>query len=195
MKHGLSRTGTGRSWRAMLTRCYNKKSPAYLKYGGAGIVVCEFLRASPLNLGALIGERPLGKTIDRTDNRGVYSCGQCAECFSNNWPLNVRWATRLEQNRNQNDLKYLTINGETKCLAEWSSISGVSRGGIYMRIRLGWPTEALLLPPHKPKTVTIRGETKTVQQWADLIGIDQSSFRARVEDEWPEELLLTPPSN
>lgn len=75
---GISNTPTGVSWRAMLTRCYNKKNPCYPFYGAIGIFACEFLRASPLNMVSLIGERPDGKSIDRINSFLSYTCGQCA---------------------------------------------------------------------------------------------------------------------
>ncbi len=99
--HGLSDTPTGNSWMAMMDRCFNPNSKDWKRYGGAGRTVCEFLRATPLNLLLLIGERPRGTSLDRTNNSGFYTCGTCAECLQKGWPMNVRWATPIQQARNR----------------------------------------------------------------------------------------------
>jgi len=99
--HGLSSTPTGNSWMAMMDRCFNPKSKDWKRYGGAGRTVCEFLRATPLNSILLIGERPSGTSLDRTNNSGFYTCGKCAECLSKNWAFNIRWATPKMQASNK----------------------------------------------------------------------------------------------
>lgn len=98
--HGLSRTPTGRSWMAMMGRCFNPRHKDWKRYGAIGRTVCEFIKATPLNLVLLIGERPLGTSLDRTDNSGFYTCGSCAECLSKGWKFNVRWATPKQQVEN-----------------------------------------------------------------------------------------------
>lgn len=95
--HGLSGTPTGNSWMAMMDRCFNKRSKDWNRYGGAGRTVCEFIKATPLNLVLLIGHRPKNKSIDRIDNGGSYTCGACAQCLRRGWKMNVRWATPKEQ--------------------------------------------------------------------------------------------------
>lgn len=144
IRGGISNTATGSSWQSMMTRCYNRKEKSYASYGAVGICVCEFLRATPVNLVLLIGMRPNHKTIDRVDNYGKYTCGACAECLTNGWTMNVRWATRTEQNRNRRDLNYITIGGVTRCLSEWSEISGVKRSTMSNRFHSGWRGERLL---------------------------------------------------
>lgn len=127
-KHGMSYTREGMAWAQMLDRCYNPKNTKTELYLGRGIKVCEFLRSTPVNLLVLIGKRPEGKmSLDRINTNGNYSCGACAECLENTWPLNVRWATIFEQNRNRRCTRWVTINGETKCVDEWVSITGIPR--------------------------------------------------------------------
>jgi hypothetical protein len=151
--HGMSATPTGISWRTMLQRCYLETDPSYSKWGGRGIRVCEFLRASPVNLVALIGLRPEGRSLDRVDNWGHYSCGECAECFTNNWPLNIRWATPKEQQRNTRYNRRLTIHGQTRCATEWGEVLGIPKSTLFSRLRKG----VSLLRPYKPKMEDCNG--------------------------------------
>jgi hypothetical protein len=147
--HGLSRTPLYTSWQAMLSRCFNPNIPDYQRYGKIGRTVCQFLKESPQNLILLISERPRGKTLDRIDNEGHYSCGACEECKSNGWPLNVRWATPLEQTRNSRHNTKLTIGVSTRCIAEWAEIAGIGCNAIIYRLRARWPEADLLRPSNR----------------------------------------------
>lgn len=149
--HGLSQTPTGRSWEAMISRCYNAKQRTYRAYGARGIRACQFLRSSPRNLLSLIGPRPEGFSLDRIETRGMYSCGECPECLANGWIRNIRWATIIQQNRNRRDSRFLTINGVTRHLREWSEDYGVSRGCIDHRIKAGISGMDLLKPSRVSK--------------------------------------------
>lgn len=87
---------TYRSWRAMISRCTNKRSAQWPKYGGKGIKVCKRWRNSFAAFLADKGERPLGCTLDRFPNkRGDYK------------PSNCRWATPSQQANNRETMEEL----------------------------------------------------------------------------------------
>jgi hypothetical protein len=83
-KHGFSGTRTHRSWKEMRNRCRNEKSTQWKWYGGRGIKICDEWNNFEAFL-ADMGERPVGKTLDRLSSDGNY----CKE--------NCRWATPEEQ--------------------------------------------------------------------------------------------------
>jgi hypothetical protein len=85
---GIPPSPTYRSWIAMWVRCTSEKHPAYHRYGGRGIKVCDRWKSFE-NFLADMGERPHGLTLDRAENDDGYQKSNC------------RWATRSEQSRNQ----------------------------------------------------------------------------------------------
>lgn len=145
--HGLSHAPVGNSWRMMMYRCYDEKCKHFHNYGGRGILVCEYLMESPENLRNIIGDRPpVILSLDRIENSGNYTCGQCDECRANKWSLNIQWATRRQQGRNRRTNKRITIDGVTKCVAEWTELAGLSSVTIRERAKRGWSGKRLLLP-------------------------------------------------
>lgn len=81
---------TFNSWRGMMERCRNPSNKAFVRYGGAGIEVCErWLKFE--NFLADMKERPSKSyTLDRFPNAsGNYEINNC------------RWATWREQRLNR----------------------------------------------------------------------------------------------
>jgi hypothetical protein len=144
--HGLSFTRIASTRKGMIQRCLNPRNKDYRKYGGRGIRVCVAIRNSPATILELLGEKPEGMSVDRKNNDGNYSCGNCSECASNNWSMNIRWATPTQQSRNSRINRMVTINGESRCVADWADISGVTRDVIINRLKAGWSGEKLLSP-------------------------------------------------
>lgn len=84
-RHGLSNTGTQRSYSAMKQRCYNPHHISYPFYGARGVKVCKRWLNSFENFLADMGPRPEGFTLDRHPNEdGNYE------------PNNCRWVDRSE---------------------------------------------------------------------------------------------------
>ncbi len=136
--HGLSKTPLYRIWGLIKHRCNNPNNPAYPRYGGRGIKMCERWQLSFEVFAADVGPRPTPQhSIDRyPDPNGHYE------------PGNVRWATATEQARNQRSNRLFTINGETLTLAEWAERHGKSFRTVFQRLAYGWPIEVALTASH-----------------------------------------------
>ena len=118
-----------RAWQRMISRCSNPKDKNFERYGARGIKVCDEWQGSGGFEAFLahVGRRPsLEHSLDRIDNDSDYE------------PGNIRWATRKEQQRNTRRNCLVTIDGVTKCVAEWAEESPVSAATIYKRLGLSW---------------------------------------------------------
>lgn len=140
VKHGHCRvsgkTREFRSWMHARARCFDRNDIKYTEYGGRGISMCTEWREDFRIFLKDMGICPPGMTIDRIDTNGHYE------------PLNCRWSTPKQQSRNTRRNHLITINGVTKCLAEWSESVGMKLHTFRNRIiNLGWtPEEALSTP-------------------------------------------------
>ena len=121
------------SYHAMMDRCYRSKSANFEFYGGRGIKVCEeWQDAKAFGIWAKNSGFKPGLSLDRIDPNKDYS------------PENCRWATAREQANNRRNTLYLTANGETHTISEWSRITGIKRSTINNRICRGWTHERAL---------------------------------------------------
>ena len=158
-KHGYAKRNNKpipeyRIWISMKNRCTNKNNQAYKYYGGRGIKVCERYK-SFINFLSNLNRRPTIKhTIDRIDNNGHYSCGKCKECLENNWPMNIRWATRIQQANNTRSNHLLTYNNKTMNRKQWATEYGINYGTFRRRLdKLKWSTHDALTTPVEKKFV------------------------------------------
>ena len=124
-KHGKSGTQIYFVWQAMIDRCHKPSNKSYHRYGARGIRVCQRWRDSFEAFDLDLGPRPPKATLERIDNNGHYE------------PGNVRWATYKEQSRNTRSNHLHTIDGETRCLAEWCEILNEPWTTVKKRIAAG----------------------------------------------------------
>lgn len=114
-KHGMARTPEYHAWQAMHQRCKLPHHPEFHNYGARGIKVCEGWTTFPPFFAAM-GLRPQPDlSVDRVDNDGNYSCGKCAECQRQGWPMNCRWATKTEQTINRRVVKRSQLLKASEC--------------------------------------------------------------------------------
>ena len=146
--HGFSRTRLYTIWSGMKARCYNPNFTGYYIYGGRGISVCDEWRNNFFSFQKWALENGYNDelTIDRIDGDGNYE------------PANCRWATYKQQAANQHPPytfvekptqkrfhgKKFEAFGESKPLAEWCSLYGLSRPMVEARLKRGMSLEMAL---------------------------------------------------
>ena len=124
--HNKCKSRTYKTWSQMKNRCTNARYGEFDLYGGRGIKVCESWMSFDVFLRDM-GERPQGKTLDRIDQNGNYE------------PANCRWATPTQQARNTRRNVLVTIDDQTKTVAEWCEHPEAAKDkAIYRRLKLGW---------------------------------------------------------
>lgn len=155
--HGYARVGklhpAYRTWEGMMHRCSNKNGAAAHRYVLRGIRVCERWKHSSAFMQDMLPTWEKGRSLDRTNNDGNYSCGSCDECKRNGWPMNCRWATNMEQALNSSHVKWITWNGETRYQKDWARKLGIGNVTLSWRLSKGWSIERALTTPTRSKAV------------------------------------------
>lgn len=127
------------TWRAMIARCHDHRDPHFNGYGGRGIFVCEEWRKFQVfESWVLTQTREPGMTVERIDNNLGYT------------PENCKFATRIEQQRNRRNTRFIAAFGETKPQTAWAEDYRcmVSKNILIDRLRRGFtPEEAISTLP------------------------------------------------
>lgn len=146
-KHGHSKRKNRHKlysvWQAMRQRCRNTADASYPNYGGRGITVDARWNDFTAFV-ADMGERPPGTDLGRRDNDGPYSKANC------------EWQTRKRNLSDFRRSRHLTFRGETRHLAEWARLTGLSKACITARLARRWSVERALMTPliHRTGGVT-----------------------------------------
>jgi hypothetical protein len=154
--HSLTKDSSGRQtklynvWVSMRQRCFNAKSRDYKDYGGRGITVCKsWLDYKNFHNWAMTNGYKDGLTIERINVNGDYE------------PNNCIWVTPDKQAKNTRNNHFISYNGQTKILAEWSRILGVESSLLRYRLKT-WSVEEAFTTPVKQ----LRNNTRRVNKIA-----------------------------
>ena len=121
----------------MIQRCENPRNPEYENYGKRGIDVCEEWHqfVNFMQWAQRTGYQD-GLTIDRINVDAGYS------------PVNCRWATIPEQQRNKRNNINITYGGVTRCLSDWAQTLGINVITLWKRVvQNGWEIERAFTTP------------------------------------------------
>lgn len=143
MKPGRGRTPTVISWASMKQRCSNPNDPSKKRYIDRGIKYDPSWELFD-NFVKDMGERPDGTTLDRIDN----DKGYCKD--------NCRWANIETQANNKSSNVFITYEGETKTLMQWSRYTGIKYSLLQWRINKGWNMERVFTT--KPRNKLPNGQ-------------------------------------
>lgn len=124
-KHGLKYTRIYSIWCGIKTRCLNKNSKDYKKYGGRGIKICDEWKndVGSFNKWAMSNGYKEKFSIDRIDVNGDYC------------PENCRWVDNFTQQRNKRNNVLVGYNGKLITAAECAECVGISSGAMANRIK------------------------------------------------------------
>jgi hypothetical protein len=133
-KHGDCNTALHRVWGSMVQRCVNPKNKAYMNYGGRGITICKEWREDyrMFRDWSLSNGYIHGLMIDRVDNDKGYS------------PDNCTFSTRLVQNNNRRNCRFIEIFGVRLTIAQQAARFGINKGTLRDRINIGLLGKELL---------------------------------------------------
>lgn len=179
------------AWSGIKKRCLCKNTNGWHNYGGRGIGICDEFKSSFSAFLAEVGPRPSPDySIERIDNDNGYVKG------------NIRWAVRKEQARNKRTNHVLTIDGESRSVAEWSEISGINYrtilsrlvSGIDAKLAVFSPSTGLQIKPgERNRMVTALGQTKMLSQWSRDTGHPLKRLSERLDAGWPPDSAMLEP--
>lgn len=135
--HGMSAGPTKKLYdvhRQMVRRCTNPESKDWSRYGGRGITIFEeWMDVRAFVEWAMGSGYKENVTIERIDFNGNYN------------PENCTWILNEKQSHNTSRNKFLTFQGETHHVMDWSRITGIHFQTILRRMRVGWTTKDVLM--------------------------------------------------
>lgn len=88
---------------------------------------------------------------------------------------------------------FLTFNGITKSLIEWSLDTGIKLATIYARYKKGKTPEDCFAELRQVETMTVDGETKSISEWALTVGSSVQALRYRKANGLSDEECVKKP--
>ena len=134
-----------RVWKGMIGRCCRPSNSDFIYYGLRGIYVCDEWRASSRAFvaWALVNGWQPGLQLDRRDNDGPYSPGNC------------RFVTRRD---NQNNRRSTVRLSDGRAAWPVAQRNGVTSQSFHDRMRTGWSVDQAAMIPKggKRPSATVR---------------------------------------
>ena len=123
-------------WSDMRRRCSNTTRKDAKNYVLKHITVCEEWNDYNVFMEwALSNGYNDDLTLERIDNDKGY------------YPENCKWIPKSEQSKNRTSNHYITYNGKTQTLTDWSKETGIPRTTLTARLRRNWSIEDALTKP------------------------------------------------
>jgi len=141
MVHGLTNHPLYGVWTNMKTRCYNKKNKAYKDYGGRGVVVCAEWVNSFFNFYKWAMDNGWSQGLEVDKDIKPKSIGLQPLIYS---PEMCMIVTSTENGNSTRKNIFITHNGQTKTISQFSREYGVKYNSLYMWHRRGKDISSLL---------------------------------------------------
>ena len=123
-QNGLCNTRIYHIYYGVKQRCYNQNAKNYKNYGGRGITMCDEWRNNfkAFYDWSMSHGYSYDLTIDRVDVNGNYE------------PSNCRWVDMKTQQNNRRNNHFITCDGVTKTISEWSDVLNINKETIRYNI-------------------------------------------------------------
>ena len=131
--HGKSRDPIYKVWHCIKQRCENKSNKWYKSYGGRGVFLSEEWQTFDGFYETFGKYKPVGGTIDRTNNDGPYSLDNC------------KWVSIQDQQQNKRNTKTFVFNGERYTPKKLFRLLGIPRSSGYYMLSKGITIDELVL--------------------------------------------------
>lgn len=166
--HGMTGTQFYQAWLNMKARCFNVTAPYAVNYSLRDISLEDMRWLNFKEFKVDMYESYLthstqnsNTTLDRIDvNRGY-----CKE--------NCRWATHQQQDNNKTTTHWITFNGKTQSLADWSRELELSYTVLSSRLKRGWDLQ---------EAMTTKVLTKTEQNYKPVICLETGKVYRCLEE-------------
>lgn len=188
--HGYSKHPLYKIFKGILARCYNVNFPAYERYGGKGVKVCEEWLSdysSFVKWGLANGWKK-GLEVDKDIK--AKQLGIKPILYS---PEMCQFVTRRKNCNARSSNVEITYNGHTKNISEWATELNISPSRIRQRIEvLGWSVEdALSKKNHSIKEILFNGKSQSISAWGRELNISSGIIWNRLNKGWSIEKALS----
>lgn len=142
--HGLRKHPLYKRWADIKNRCLNKETPKYHYYGARGVTVCDEWVSDfkAFYEWAISNGWQKGCEIDKDIKAS--KAGIVGLMYSPEWCSIVSKSLNTKYRRST---KFITRNGETKCITDWCKVYGISAAAYRLRLKKGFSIEEALTTP------------------------------------------------
>ena len=166
------------TWKSMKARCYNPNTLSYKNYGGRGVTVYwPWIEDFWCFVEDMYPSFEEGKTLDRVDNDQGYS------------PWNCRWASRKEQNNNQNR-EYTSIfyKDQYYTESELSKVTGIPRTTLQARRCKGY-SDFEIVHGRELRKYEVDGKRYNLKELSEQLGSYPQQILRRLKKKTLEEVV------
>ena len=179
----------------MKARCYDPTNCSYKNYGKRGITVCdEWINNEVISYPSTKGWLAFKSwalsngytdelTIDRIDNNKGYS------------PDNCRWVTMKVQSNNTRHNRFITYNGVTKTMVQWSEDLNIGYETLVYRLHIAhWSVKKAFETPENADyhLLTYKGKTQSIAAWCRELNLKYHTVKDRINRyHWTVEEALS----
>ncbi len=188
-KHGKShKSKLYNVWTSMRERCNCKTDTSYQRYGGRGISICK-----EWDDFQVFEEWAVKNGYDENAPKGTYTLDRI-NVNGNYEPNNCRWISLSEQSDNKTNTIWLTYNGKTQTLLQWSKELGMPSKLLRNRYYDRWPVDRIFQPIVEKvgkNYIEYKGEIHTLSYWSQKLNLPYTTMWRRYVKGYPLDIVFS----